>query len=75
MSRIPAVRNAGVTLHWGIDDEHEIEAWHPRLKCLDALRCLELGLDHMPASDRRRMRIMARIPGFKNIGKVLRYSF
>lgn len=73
--RVPAVRNAGATLYWGIDDEHEIETWHPGLQCLDALRSLELGRGSMPASGRLGLWIMSRLPGFKDIGKVLRYSF
>ena len=28
---VPAMRNAGATLHWGVDDPREIEALHPGL--------------------------------------------
>lgn len=73
--RIPAVRNSGATLHWGIDDAHELEAWHPGLTCLDALRSVDLGLDRMPATARLALRVMAHLPGFKDVGKILRYSF
>jgi O-methyltransferase involved in polyketide biosynthesis len=73
---VPAVRNAGATLHWGIDDPREIEAWHEGLECLDALRSVDMpGLDKMPASGRRSMWVLARIPGFRDIGRILRYRF
>jgi O-methyltransferase involved in polyketide biosynthesis len=73
---VPAVRNAGATLHRGIDDPREIEAWHEGLECLDALRSVDMpGLDKMPASGRRSMWVLARIPGFRDIGRILRYRF
>ena len=73
---VPAVRNAGATLHWGIDDPREIEGWHDGLKCLDALRSVDMpGLDKLPASGRLGMWVMARIPGFRDIGRILRYQF
>lgn len=73
---VPAVRNAGATLHWGIDDPHEIEGWHEGLECLDALRSVDMpGLDKLPASGRLGMWVMARIPGLRDIGRILRYRF
>jgi O-methyltransferase involved in polyketide biosynthesis len=73
---VPAVRNAGATLHWGIDDPRELESWHDGLKCLDALRSVDMpGLEKLPASGRLAMRVMARLPGFRDIGRILRYRF
>jgi O-methyltransferase involved in polyketide biosynthesis len=73
---VPAVRNAGANLHWGIDDPHEIEAWHHGLECLDALRSVDMpGLEKMPMSGRIGMWVLARIPGFRDIGQILRYRF
>jgi O-methyltransferase involved in polyketide biosynthesis len=73
---VPAVRNAGATLHWGVDDPYEIESWHDGLKCLDALSSVDMpGLDKLPASGRLGLRIMAHLPGFKDIGRILRYRF
>jgi O-methyltransferase involved in polyketide biosynthesis len=73
---VPAVRRAGATLHWGIDDPHELEAWHDGLRCLDALRSVDMpGLDRLPRSGQRQMRILARIPGLRDVGKILRYQF
>ncbi|GAA2088857.1 class I SAM-dependent methyltransferase [Actinomadura alba] len=73
---VPAVRNAGATLHWGIDDPYEIEGWHQGLTCLDALRSVDVpGLDKLPASGRMGMWVMARIPGFRDIGRLLRYRY
>jgi O-methyltransferase involved in polyketide biosynthesis len=73
---VPAVRNAGATLHWGIDDPCEIEGWHDKLECLDALRSVEMpGLDKLSAPGQLAMWVMARMPGFRDIGRLLRYRF
>jgi O-methyltransferase involved in polyketide biosynthesis len=73
---VPAVRNAGATLHWGIDDPREIEGWHDGLHCLDALRSVDMpGLDQMPASGRASMWVLAHLPGFRDVGRILRYRF
>lgn len=68
------MRNAGARLHWGIDDPGEIEGWHDGLECLDALRSVNLpGVDKLPASGPLAIWVMARIPGFRDIGRILRY--
>lgn len=73
---VPAVRNANASLHWGIDDPHEIEGWHKGLECLDALRSVDMpGLEKLPTSGRRRLWVIARIPGLRDIGRILRYRF
>ena len=73
---VPAVRNAGATLQWGIDDPHELERWHEGLTCLDALRSVDMpGLERLPPSGRLAMWLMARMPGFRDIGRILRYEF
>jgi O-methyltransferase involved in polyketide biosynthesis len=73
---VPAVRNAGATLQWAIDDPREIEGWHDGLQCLDALRSVDMpGLDQMPASGRTSMWVLAHLPGFRDVGRILRYHF
>jgi O-methyltransferase involved in polyketide biosynthesis len=72
---VPAVRRSGATLHWGIDDPAELEGWHDGLKCRGSLRSVEVGLDHMSAAGRMSMRTMAHLPGFRDVGRILRYSF
>ncbi|MEU5615091.1 class I SAM-dependent methyltransferase [Streptomyces sparsogenes] len=73
---VPAVRNAGATLHWGLDDPHEVEAWHNGLALLDAVRSVDMpGMDAMPTSGRIGMKVMAHLPGFKDVGRILRYRF
>lgn len=74
--RVPAVRNAGATLYWGIDDPRELEAWHPGLRILDALRSVDLpGNAQLPTSGRLAMRVLARIPVLREVGKIMRYEF
>jgi O-methyltransferase involved in polyketide biosynthesis len=73
---VPAVRNAGATLHWGIDDPRTLERWHEGLVCLDDLRSVELpGNSEMPMSGRLAMQVLAHLPGFRDIGRMLRYRF
>jgi len=73
---VPAVRRAGASLHWGIDDLREIEGWRDGLECLDALHSVDMpGLDKLPASGRVGMWVMTRIPGVRDIGRILPYRF
>jgi len=73
---VPAVRNSGATLHWGIDDPRELEGWHEGLVCLDALRSVDMpGLDLLPRAGRLQMRVLALLPGLRDIGRILRYRF
>lgn len=73
---VPAVRNAGATLHWGIDDPGTIESLHPGLTCLDALRSVDMPyLDRLPLSGRISMRLMAHVPVLRDVGRILRYRF
>lgn len=74
--RVTAVRNAGATLHWGISNPNEIEQWHDGLRCINALRFVDMpGLEHLPRRGRLIMRTFAHLPGFRDIGRVLRYQF
>lgn len=73
---VPAVRNAGASLHWGIDDPRELEAWHPGLTCLDALRAVDMpGVDRLPLAGRVQLGVLARIPRLRDIGRILRYRY
>lgn len=73
---VPAVRNSGATLYWGIDDPYEVESWSNGLECLDVLRAVEMpGLDRMPTAGRLGMQLMARIPGLRDMAWILRYRF
>jgi O-methyltransferase involved in polyketide biosynthesis len=73
---VPAVRNAGATLHWGVDDPHELEAWHEGLTLLDALRSVDMpGLDLLPLAGRIQLRVLALLPKLRDAGWILRYRF
>jgi O-methyltransferase involved in polyketide biosynthesis len=73
---VPAVRNAGATLHWGVDDPHEIETLHPSLECLDALRSVDMpGLDKLPLSGRISLAVSARIRKLRDMGRIMRFRF
>jgi O-methyltransferase involved in polyketide biosynthesis len=73
---VPAVRNAGATLHWGIDDPHELEAWHDGLVLLDSLRSVDMpGLELLPRAGRIQLRVLALLPKLRDAGRILRYQF
>jgi O-methyltransferase involved in polyketide biosynthesis len=73
---VPAIRNAGATLHWGIDDPRELEAWHDGLVLLDSLRSVDMpGLDLLPPAGRMQMRVLALLPKLRDVGRILRYRF
>jgi O-methyltransferase involved in polyketide biosynthesis len=73
---VPAVRNSGARLYWGIDDPRALESWHDGLECLDDLRSVALpGLDELPQAGRMALRVMAHLPGLRDVGRILRYRF
>lgn len=73
---VPAVRNAGATLHWGLDDPAELEGWHDGLTLVDALSSVDMpDLDKLPTSGRMTMKVLKHIPGLRDVGKILRYRF
>ncbi|MFD1930389.1 class I SAM-dependent methyltransferase [Nonomuraea mangrovi] len=73
---VPAVRNAGARLYWGVDDPRVIEGWHDGLVCVDALRSVDMpGLGRLRAAARAQMWVLARIPGLRDVGKILRFRF
>jgi len=73
---VPAVRNAGATLHWGIDDPTSLESLHDGLTCLDAIRSVDMPyLDRLPRSGRISMRMMSHVPVLRDAGRILRYRF
>jgi O-methyltransferase involved in polyketide biosynthesis len=73
---VPAVRNAGATLHWGIDDPYSLESLHEGLTCLDAVRSVDMPyLDRLPLAGRISMRMMSHVPVLRDAGRILRYQF
>jgi O-methyltransferase involved in polyketide biosynthesis len=73
---VPAVRNAGATLHWGVDDPRELETWHAGLVLLDALRSVDMpGIDLLPPVGRLQMRVLSLLPKLRDAGWMLRYQY
>ncbi|GLY53675.1 class I SAM-dependent methyltransferase [Lentzea sp. NBRC 102530] len=70
---VPAVKNAGATLHWGVDDPREIEALRPGLTTVDSWRSVDLPhLDALPRSGRIQMKVVSAVPKLRDVGKLLR---
>jgi O-methyltransferase involved in polyketide biosynthesis len=73
---VPAVRNSGARLHWGVDDPRALQAWHPGLRLLDDLRAVAMpGIEEFPRVGRLQMRVLAHLPGLRDVGRILRYEF
>jgi methyltransferase (TIGR00027 family) len=73
---VTPVRNAGATLHWGVDDPREIETWHDGLVLLDAMRSVDMpGLDLLPLVGRLQLRVLSLLPKLRDAGWILRYRF
>ncbi|WP_086819698.1 class I SAM-dependent methyltransferase [Allokutzneria sp. NRRL B-24872] len=73
---IPAVRNSGSTLHWGIDDPRQIERLHPGLTCVDALRSVDVpGTELLSLPSRIGMRLFSAIPVLRDMGRMMRFRF
>lgn len=73
---VPAVRRSGATLHWAVDDPRELERRHDGLVLLDALRSVDMpGVDLLPRAGRVQMRVLAQLPGLRDVGRILRYRF
>jgi O-methyltransferase involved in polyketide biosynthesis len=73
---VPAVRRSGSRLHWGVDDPRALEALHPRLRLLDDLRSVDMpGVEEFPPLGRLQMRLLAHLPGLRDVGRMLRYAF
>ena len=73
---VPAIRNAGATLSWAVDDPREIEGWHPGLVCMDAPRGLAMPDNRkVPRPGRWAIWLMARLPVVRDVSRNLRYRF
>ena len=74
--RVPAVRNAGATLHWGLDDPRLLEQWGDGLTLATKRTSWQVpGWDRLPRRLRLVMGAFAGLPPFREIGWILRYRF
>lgn len=74
--RVPAVRNAGATLHWGLDDPRLLESWVEGLTLVEERTSWQVpGWNRLPWHLRLLMGAVAGIPRFKKIGWIARYRF
>jgi O-methyltransferase involved in polyketide biosynthesis len=73
----PMVRRAGATLHWGIDDPHELEKLG--LTLVEQRNATDFAtselLSKMSWKVRLQLKLAAAIPMLRNMGQVLRYRF
>lgn len=70
------VRAAEATVHWGIDDPRELEAWHPGLRCVTAISAFRMpGRERLTAPSRATFRLFSLIPAFDRTARFLRYGW
>jgi O-methyltransferase involved in polyketide biosynthesis len=72
----PAVRTAGATLSWGIDDPHELELGNDRLHLVDLHDSLYApGSEDLPLPTRLTAALVRPFPPLRKLGMYLRYAF
>jgi O-methyltransferase involved in polyketide biosynthesis len=73
----PVVRRAKATLHWGIDDPHELEQYGVRLvSSLDATEwASDEAVARLPAASRLALRMTGLIPAVRRMGRIARWEF
>ena len=73
----PVVRRAGATLHWGIDDPHELERYGLRVvSCLDATEWASGdAAAKIPAASRVALRVTALLPMLRKMGRIAEWDF
>lgn len=71
-----AIQAAGATVSWGIDSCAEIEAIHPRLRCLTAMSAFDLeGFDTLKPAYRVMVKLARRFPTMKRMAVFYRVGF
>lgn len=73
----PVVRRSGATLHWGIDDPHELERYGLRLvSCLDATDwASDEVLAKIPTASRLALHASALFPMIRRMGRIAEWDF
>lgn len=72
----PAVKATGAALNNGINDPHELELWHRRLRLVDeAPLVTSPHIAPMPAAFRVTCKAMAAVPALRRYGQIVRYRF
>jgi O-methyltransferase involved in polyketide biosynthesis len=76
VQRQRSVRATGATLHWGIDDPHELEAMVPRLRFVREVAAYDqVHSGRFSLLARLSIRMMMVIPPIRRLGRFLRYHF
>lgn len=76
VQRQPSVKATGATLHWGIDDPHDLERMVPRMKFAAEVPAYDLSyLDRFSFAGRMSIKAMLAIPALRRTGRFLRYRF
>jgi methyltransferase (TIGR00027 family) len=71
-----AIRAAGATVHWGVDDGAELEAVHPRLRVEAFLSALDLEqIDRARLEVRLLARVGRRVPAMRRVAGLYRLAF
>ncbi|WP_084804747.1 class I SAM-dependent methyltransferase [Bradyrhizobium sp. NAS80.1] len=76
VQRQPSVQATGATLHWSIDDPHDVERLVPRLKFVAEVPAYDRSyLDRFSFPGRMSIKAMLAIPTLRRLGRFLRYRF
>ncbi|MFI9721088.1 class I SAM-dependent methyltransferase [Streptomyces sp. NPDC052396] len=73
---VPALRRTGATFRWGVGDPRELEALAPGLRCLDAVRSVELPrIERLAWPARLSARAISLMPVVRDMERLLRFAF
>ncbi|WP_157918082.1 hypothetical protein [Escherichia coli] len=76
VQRQTSVKATGATLHWGIDDPHDLERMVPRMKFAAEVPAYDPSyLDRFSFAGRMSIKAMLEIPALRRTGRFLRYRF
>lgn len=81
LNRHPSIRATGASLHWSLDDPHQLEIQNPKMKLLDCFIAYDpkaydpAQIARMSFAARLSIRIIRLIPPLVKIGRLLRYRF
>lgn len=76
VQRQPSVKATGATLHWSIDDPHDLERMVPQMKFVAEVLAYDRSyLDRFSVAGRMSIKAMLAIPTLRRLGRFLRYRF
>ncbi|KAH7310767.1 S-adenosyl-L-methionine-dependent methyltransferase [Stachybotrys elegans] len=72
MKMVPVQKKTGMKILWPVDDPHKVATIHPKIRFIDEMRYSQ---DMPPWFGEFRTKILKRLPGYRNLGRVILLGF